>query len=169
LQDVLTDMPGTKVPRIWAEKFVPFTAFLKADPISGIHRFESIRDLQRKAALIEEQLETVCGSESVTFDFSRPIAYTPQFGKQTARFTVNGNACSRVSFTAEPINPLTVDADNKGLTGPGTANGRAIPSTDLNNIATELRTQLEAATGLKVIRLKVAGYIYGFKGVHFPG
>ena len=165
----LSDWPGTRVPRIWAEKFIPFTAFLKADPIVGVRRFESIRDFEKQSALIEQQLLTVCGSETVTFDFSIPIAFTPQFGKQTARFTVNGNACSQPSFTAEPVNPLTVDADNQGLTGPGTANGRDTPSTNLDNIATLLKAQLEAATGLRVFRLKVAGFIYGFKGVSFPG
>ena len=165
----LSNMPGTApYNQHLTEVHVPFTAFLKADPIGG-KRFETIRSLERQSARIEEQLVDLCGTAGSTFDFSRPVAFTFQFGDKTARFTVNGHACVRSEFTNRPLEEVAVDHDNKSQIGIGESNGaRAVASPELNAIAKEVKDQLEIATGLQVIRLKIAGYIYGYKGVHFP-
>lgn len=166
----LSDLPGTTPRGVLVDKHVPFTAFLKAYPVQG-KRSEMARSLERQSSTIEDQLLGACGGVTydITFDYSTPIAYTFQFGQQTARFTINGHACKRTEFTKTPVGEQLVVSNNHELIGVGAANASNMtPDTDLNAISLEIRNLLENLTGLKCYRLKIAGYIYGTKGVHFP-
>ena len=162
-------MPGTTPRGVLAEKYVPFTAFLKADPPATNKRQELTHWYEVHSTLIEEQLDGLCATAGGTFDYSKPIAYTVQFGDKTPRFTINGHACRRETFTNEPTQKITKDYDNKIWEGYSNTNeGNEVPSPELNTIPEEVRLQLEASTGLPVIRLKIAGYIYGYKGTTIP-
>jgi len=166
----LSDAPGSRTPWVAAEVHVPFTAFLKADLVSG-NRQAIRRYFEKQSAIIEQVLNSFCNSseEEVTFDFSIPVGYTPRFGNQTARFTINGHACKRKTFTKLPVGEQTIDCDNRLQTGNGAGNAaNMIPSTELDDLAGELVHALESVTGREIIRIKLAGYIYGFKGTHIP-
>jgi hypothetical protein len=169
---LLSDAPGKPPLNQKLEgKFVPFTIFLKADPFPG-NRSEKIKYLERQAARIEDQLEDFCDTGSdpnLTFDFAKPVAFTVQFGEQTARYTVTGHVCKRASFTKLPFGEQLVVSDNREQTGIGAGNASNIePAAEVNIIAENLKDDFETATGLEVIRVEIAGYIYGFKGVHIP-
>jgi hypothetical protein len=169
----LSDLPGTTPRGILKDKFVPFTAFLQADPIGG-KRFETVRSLERQAAKIENDLELLCDSDSTdpvdpVFDYTIPIAFTPQFGDFGPRFTVSGHACRRDTFTKTPVGERDVIVAGERKTGPGAANAWSSNSDpELEALAKELRDLLEGTTGLKVFRMDLNGYIFGRKGVHFP-
>jgi hypothetical protein len=97
------------------------------------------------------------------------VAFTPQFGNSPYRFTVHGHACVRNDFANNPIGNRFVDADNKILQGPAASNNsNRTPDPQVNAIAEELRTLLETRTGLHVFKLRVAGVVFGDKGIHFP-
>jgi hypothetical protein len=121
--------------------------------------------------MIEDLLPSACGGDTyeITFDYSTPIAFTFQFGQQTARFTINGHACKRNDFTKTPVGEQLVVSNNHESIGVGAANASNMtPDADLNAITLEVQNLLENLTGLKCYRLKIAGFIYGTKGVHFP-
>jgi hypothetical protein len=150
-------------------KYVPFTCFLRITP-SGIKHFEIVRAAEKQATIVQAQLESFCGaSEENVFDFTKPIAYTPQFGQKTARLAFSGNLCRRLAFTKTPVGQRYVDADNGIVYGPGAANAaNSIPDPELDEIVKDFKIQVEALTSLRVIRIVAAGVIYGQGGVHFP-
>lgn len=150
-------------------KYVPFTCFLRITP-TGTKHFEIVRAAEKQAALVQTQLESFCGdSEGNVFDFTKPIAYTPQFGQKTARLSFSGNLCRRLTFTKTPVGQRYVDSDNGIVYGPGAANAaNSIPDPELDEIVKDFKTQIEALTGLSVIRIVAAGFIYGQGGVHLP-
>lgn len=152
-----------------AVKFIPFTAFLRITPIRG-KRFEIVRDMEKIANNVEAVLDDACGgSESVPFDFAKPVAFTPQFGDKTARLTLHGHTCPRYEFTKTPVGLQTVDSDEGIKIGYGTGNAsNRIPDTQLDSLAREFKSLIESATGLVMYRLELAGFIYGDKGVAFP-
>jgi hypothetical protein len=167
---LLSDSPGSPPTGVLADKHVPFTAFLRANPILG-KRQETYESLKRESAILETLLENVCGGATYTisFDFAKPIAFTPQFGDKPYRFTVTGHACKRTTFDKNVVGTRWVDADNRGIQGPAAANkSNETPSSDVNDVAKELVMILETTTGLQVYKLTVAGYIFGEKGAHIP-
>jgi len=166
----LSEAPASKSPWVAAEKHVPFTALLRSNPVRGT-RSEMRREFEILSERIEEILESLCSNsnEDITFDFSKPVAYTPQFGNYTARFTINGHACKRRTFTALPVGEQQIDCDNKLQIGNGAGNAaNMIPSVELDAVAHEVVTALETAIGLHVFKIKIAGYDYGFKGTTIP-
>jgi len=165
----LSEAPSSVHPWIASEKYVPFTAYLSISPING-KREEVRREFEILSERIEQILENFCGgSEGMVFDFAKPVAYTPQFGNHTARFTINGHACKRNVFTNLPVGQQQIDCDNKLQVGNGAGNAaNIVPSIALDAVAHELVTTLEAALGLRVFKIKVAGYDYGFKGTTIP-
>lgn len=162
-----SDTPGSPSP-VTQYKHVPFTAFLKISPIAG-KRFERWHDMERIATKVETELANLCGnSEEVSFDFAKPVAFTPQFGNFPARLTVHGHICRSTSFVNEPVQEATVDNSGKIQRGYTAAkNGERNADPVLASLATSFKNQLESATGLKVYRLEVAGFIFGYKGRSF--
>jgi len=151
-------------------KFVPFTCFLKIDP-RGIRRFEVVRQGERLARMVQDALEGFCAgaTEDGSFDFTRPVAYTPQFGQKTTRLSFSGHFCRRETFTKTPIGQRWVDTDSGLVYGPGAANTvNSIPDPELDELVKVFKFQVESLTGLTVIRIMAAGFIYGEGGVHFP-
>lgn len=155
--------------------FVPFTAFLRIEPIQG-KRSEVVRDMQKKAAYVENALEDLCqgagtgtDAEETEFDFAKPVAYTPAFGDKPARLTIHGHACRRTSFTKTPVGNIEYDNDGVEVTGVAAGNpSNRTPSTDLKNLCRALKAALESASGFTCYRLELAGYIFGLTGTHFP-
>lgn len=148
-------------------KYVPFTCFLRITP-SGTKHSEIVRAAEKQAAAVQSQLESFCGDGNV-FDFTKPIAYTPQFGQKTARLSFSGNLCRRLTFTKTPVGQRYVDTDAGIVYGPGAANAaNSIPDPELDEIVKDFKAQVELLTGLAVIRVVAAGFIYGQGGVHFP-
>jgi len=125
--------------------------------------------MQQLSAWIEDQLLNVCSTEELQLDFARPVAFTPQFGQQGARFTIHGNACKKTTFVNQPVDSEYVDHPDPIL---GYDNSRAnnkTPVAAVESLCTELKLLLEATTGLLVTKLDVAGVVYGGrKGYHFP-
>jgi hypothetical protein len=169
----LSEAPNSPHPWVDAEYHVPFTAYLKIAPARG-KREEIRRYYEILSERIEQVLETFCGNaasagEYISFDFSTPVAWTPQFGNATARFTINGHACKRKKFTSLPVGQQQIDADNNLQIGNGAGNAANMtPSTTLDAVAKEVVEALEVALGLKVFKIKVAGYNYGLKGTTIP-
>ena len=61
------------------KKFVPFTAYIRlvADPAFG-KRFETVRDLERQANVIEDALIAFVDAETendISFDFAFPVKF----------------------------------------------------------------------------------------------
>lgn len=166
----LSDTPLVINPITWKGVFVPFIAFLKADPPAGLgKRIEKYRWFSLHSTLLESQLDTTCNSEGIVFDFAKPVAFTPQFGQNTARFTVTGNLCHKDSWINRPLNETNVDYENGILTGYDASNkSNEIPRAVLDSTAKSFKKLLETITGLQVIKLDIANYIYGIKGSHFP-
>lgn len=154
--------------------YVPFTAFVKITPIRG-KRFETIRDCERIAQEVEDDIATLCGStELIAFDYAKPIAYTPAFGDKTARLTITGNACALAAFTSTPVGKQNVDSDNKEQTGVGAGNAsNRVPDAQTDALCKSLKVAIESAiSGVvgagSIYRLEIAGYIYGVSGTSFP-
>lgn len=163
----LSDTPMAENLNLRSGVLVPFTAYLKADPAAGKERLVAYRDMQKMSAWIEDILSTPC-TDGVEMDFAKPVAFTPQFGQKTARFTVHGHACNRDTFAKQPIESVNVD-HNEILTGYDASNKwNGIPKAALDSVCTEIKNRIESLTNLTVYRLDVAGFIYGEKGVHFP-
>jgi len=125
--------------------------------------------MEKLSAWIEDQLLNVCSTDELQLDFARPVAFTPQFGQQGARFTVHGHACKKTSFAKQPVESEYVDNSNLVL---GYDNSRAynrIPVADVEDLCESLKTLLQTTTGLLVTKLDVAGVVYGGrKGRSFP-
>lgn len=166
----LSDIPGSNILNGTGPVFVPFSCWVRIEPIRG-KRQEVIRDMQKKAEFVEDALDTLCGaSDEVAFDYTKPISFIPQFGQKTARLSFVGNACQRDSFTKIPIGERTVVNANEFQTGPGAANAsNRVPDPEVDALCKDLKSAIEAVISpLKVIRLEVAGFIYGEGGATFP-
>lgn len=165
----LSDYPGAHTLTGSNRYFhVPFSCFLRIVPIRG-KRFETVHDEEKAADWAEQQLEAICSSEGLVFDFTKPVAFTPQFGDKTARLSFHGHACRKTSFTKTPIGERRVINTGEYKTGPGAANAsNRIPDPELDTLCKELKAQIETATGYEVIRLELARFIYGVGGEHFP-
>jgi hypothetical protein len=154
-------------------KFVPFTAFLRIEPVQG-KRMERYFDMQKAAAYVETSLDDFCNSTEDKFlEFAKPIAFTPAFGNKPARLTIHGHACRRIGFTKYPTGEHTLDYDGTRLTGGGCGNSaNRIPDPDLDTICMELKNGFENISinglNLQALRIEVAGFIYGQGGLTFP-
>jgi hypothetical protein len=151
-------------------KFIPFTAFVKINPISG-KRFETWRDMERIQDEVETLIETICDNstgDTNTFDFAKPIAFTPAFGNKPARLTIHGNACVRTTAPKEPVGERYVDNNGSWLGPAASNNSNREPDAELDSIVTSLKNSIETNTGLTIYRMEVANFIYGVGGVHFP-
>jgi hypothetical protein len=166
----LSDTPGvTQAYRQYV--YVPFSVQLRVDPIRG-KRFEIIRDLEIQANLLETLLESICNSTTdgeIDFDYTKPIAFTPQYGNKPARFSFHGHLCRRNSFPKDHLGSRTIISDSQYKTGDWAANqSNKTPDNELNNITHDFKTLIESTTSLTVIKLEIAGLIYGNGGIHFP-
>ena len=150
------------------EKHVPFSCFLEASVFPG-KRFARVRDFEEQHADLETVLESVCSSsDDPVFDFTKPVAYTRQFGDKPPRFSFHGHLCVRTDFPKLPHGERQVISAGVILTGPSTNRATLTPPAELDTIVKDFRALLEAATGLPVIRLEVARVIYGQGGFHLP-
>ena len=146
-------------------KHVPFTAFMKVVPIRG-KRFETIRDLEIQGNLIEGILDNLCdGTGEIVFDYTKPVAFTPQYGDKPARFSFNGHICRRETFEKLFLGQATTDTNQTGF---AYNNSNYNTTATFNTIVYNFKNLLESNVGLDLIRLEVAGYIFGQGGAHFP-
>jgi hypothetical protein len=171
----LSDIPGVSPPAATAsKKHVAFTCFLRVEPLPG-KRWERIRDIEQMANDTEALLETIAcddGSYGLSFDFTKPVAFTRQFGNKQARLSFHGHYCALLppeTFTKTPVGERTVVNAGEFKTGPG-ASRRPTRETDpsMDTLVKELKDLIESTTGLTVTRLEFARVIYGAGGFHFP-
>ena len=112
-----------------------------------------------------EVLQQIPLNSQITVNWARvPTAVT-------ARLTITGNACPRKSFTALPVGEQKDEGDYEQMPLVGYGNGNAsneVPDADVLTVCRELKTAIEAVTGLTVFRLEVAGFIFGQHGMTFP-
>jgi len=166
----LSDTPGvTQAYSRYAH--VPFSVQLRVDPIRG-KRFETIRDLETQANYLETLLESICNSTTdgeIDFDFTKPIAFTQQYGDKPARFSFHGHLCRRNSFPKDYLGSRTIISDNQYKTGDWATNqSNRIPDSEFNTIVFDFKNLIESTTSLVVIKLEIARFIYGSGGSHFP-
>ena len=165
----LSDAPESPVfPGIL--KHVPFSCFLSASVFPG-KRFARVRDFEEQVSDIESSLEILCdsASEEISFDFTKPVAYTRQFGDTPPRFSFSGHICSRTDFPKIPHGERTVISAGEFKTGPAASDSPSrVPPAALNTIVSDFKSLIEVTTGLLVVRLEVARVIYGQGGFHFP-
>lgn len=153
-----------------SRQFIPFTVFARVVPNLGLgRRFEMVRDLEKQADLVEDDLDTLdSDSAEISFDFATPVAFTPQFADKTARLTIHGNVTGLTLLDKRPIDDVTVDFNGGARTGQGSATApRRVPTTELDAAVTELKILLEAIVD-DIFRIEIAGFIYGQGGLHFP-
>ena len=166
----LSDTPG--VTQAYSQYVhAPFSIQLRVDPIRG-KRFETIRDLETQANYLETLLESICNSTTegeIDFDFTKPIAFTPQYGNKPARFSFHGHLCRRNSFPKDYLGSRTIISDNQYKTGDWATNqSNRTPDDELNIMVSDFKNLIENTTSLTVIKLEIARYIYGSGGSHFP-
>lgn len=66
-------------------KFIPFKVYVEVFPtLANGRRFEYVRDLQKIAQFVEEDLQ------DSDFNIALPVAYTPQFAQSPPRITIDG-------------------------------------------------------------------------------
>jgi hypothetical protein len=126
--------------------------------------------MERLSDEVETLLESFCGNTAThSFDFNIPVAFTPAFGNKPARLTVTGNMCVRSTFDLEPVSERIVIADNREITGAAASNtSNRVPSDDLSDAVAQMKADVESLTGLTVLRLEAAGFIFGSGGMTFP-
>lgn len=171
----LSDIPGVSPPAATAsKKHVPFTCFLRVEPLPG-KRWERIRDIEQLANDAEDALETIAcddGSYGLSFDFTKPVAFTRQFANKQARLSFHGHLCAQLppdTFTKTPVGERTVVNAGEYKTGPGASRRPTrYPDSSLDTLVTEFKDLIESTTGLTVTRIELARVIYGDGGFHFP-
>lgn len=168
----LSDMPGTYPHLTNSSIFVPFTCYLRIDPIRG-KRQETYQHALILAALAETDLTNLCtssgGSAGLDFDYSKPLSYIPQFGNIPARLSFTGNVCRRSTYTKTPEGVQTIDNDNTVKTGMGAGNNATNVSDPIvTQLAHDFKYSIEAATGLSVVRLEISGQVFGMGGTTLP-
>ena len=154
------------------DKHVPFSAYLRVVPIRG-KRFEIIRDMETIANQVEMLLDGICGSsEGVSFDYTKPVAFTPQFGNKQARLSFHGHICKIANpstFTKTPVGLRTVISGGEYKIGASASNAsNRQPDPQLDQLASDFKALIEATTGLTMFKLDIANVIYGLGGFHFP-
>lgn len=154
------------------DKHIPFSAYLRIISIRG-KRFEIIRDIETIANQVELLLDGICGSsDGVSFDYTKPVAFTPQFGNKQARLSFHGHICKITNpdtFIKTPVGTRTIVNCGEFKTGASSANGsNRQPDPQLDLLASDFKILIEATTGLTMFKLDIARVIYGLGGFHFP-
>lgn len=169
----LADNTRTTLLSLSANKHVPYSCWLRVDPIPG-KRFERIRDLEYVANSVESILDAIvceAGTEDLSFDVTKPIAFTRQFGNKPARLSFSGHLCALIPpdiFTKLPVGEQTVVNAGEIKTGPSINRSGRTTTSQLNTLVLNFKNLIETNTNLTVIRLEVARVIYGLGGFHFP-
>ena len=148
---------------------IPFTAYIRVVPKDSNRRSEVIRDLQKIASRIEDDLNDA--NDNSIFDFAKPIAETPQFGNYPARITIHGHMAVRSNVPKQPLEDQVIVSDNQFTSGHSSlGSSRRIPVTELNFIVSQLKNfLLNSSTYInEIIRINVMGVTYGIGGFHFP-
>lgn len=168
------DTPGAEpLLGINRSKHVPYSCELKITPIHG-KRQEVAHDLEKLSNLAEAALVDVSclATDGISFDFTRPVAYTPQFANKSARLTFHGHLCrldDPDTFVKAPVGERIVINTGEFKTGQDASRqNNRIPDAQLNSLVSDFKAIIESATGLTVQRLEVARVIYGRGGFHFP-
>lgn len=163
---------------------MPFKAFLRVVPYSGGgRRLAGVRDLQNTARMVENDLV------AAGWNIARPVAFTPQFGHETARITVVG-FIQRDEIGSEPedtpnfapttdvqvFNSGTVPGEKTGLVT-GNVGGSLSWAQDtvakLDTLVSDIKNALtldssvigEVAT---IDKIELMGVTYGMGGRSFP-
>ena len=164
-----TRRPSLDGPR--EPKHEPFTAFARVVPTRGFgRRFEMIRDLEKKAQIVEDDLN------DAGFNIALPVAFTHPFQQVPARLTIVGFVEVGVGSVGEsgnfaPVTPTqgvihsgTVIGEKTELKTPPQGNqgwGDDPTSGNMTDVM-ELKASLEdASTGLEVFYIEYKGVKYG--------
>lgn len=157
-------------------QYVPFTVFARVIPSFGNgKRFEMVRDLEKIANIVEGYLDALSASDDtlgttgVEFDFAIPVKFTFQFAESPARLTIHGNVHGLTPLSNKPLEDKLVISSGEFKTGPGCRNAQKTPSQELNSAVKDLLAILNTIPYLDdIMRIEMAGFLYGRDGVHFP-
>ena len=173
---------------------IPFTAYFRIVPDRGTgKRFEVQRSRERIASLVYQDLENNFNNGNIALpggsvgsatalglaNSINAVAVKPQFGESPDTLTVVGFYDSPYDDTNPgqhlPYGDMTIISHNSVITGPGTGTGAralgATPSSGNLQDAAAIKIELEAAitsVPVQLIKLEVAGQVYGHGGIHFP-
>lgn len=171
--------------------WIPFTAHVRVVPARG-KRFEYIRDLQKIAARVYEELVVDTdlslaapgGGQHMSYSGVQRsgmggmvdgMAIKPQIGQTPAQLQITG-----FLTTTDKVVPVHPDAQrisgNELYEGQlGNHGWLANPTTTVDAYATTLKSKFETAlttvlgaTDWNVFRIDVAGVVYGDRGHTFP-
>ena len=157
-----------------ALKFQPFTVCARVVPSTGYgRRFESVRDLERLALNLYNEIEPDMVSAGITI--SAPFSVTPQFGNMPARITFNGFAAPVAAENISPVTPTatiihsgSVDGEKTSVMTPyqGTQGWGDKPTAAVIARVLVLKNALLAASPtLEIIYINYNGVRFG----NFPG
>ena len=148
-----------------AIKHTQFVAYAKVIPDLGFgRRVEMWRDLEKKAQMVEEDLQ------DAGFNLALPVAFSPQFQQVPARLTIYG-FIANTNENVAPITPSatvihsgTIEGEKTAILTPpqGDQNRDDKPTaTTLTSVA-ELKNALELASpGLDIFYLSFNGVRFG--------
>lgn len=162
-------------------KQLPFTAYIHIGQISG-KRFEQIRDLQKTASIIYDELISDAdltiatpGGGQHRFGAGLGTAVKPRIGLNLAQLTVTGYyAVNEKNFIPQPLRPMIHDGEfSEGYNGANAWVNNPTSSTDgyVSSLKTKIETALTNAGAdpdWEVHKIEILGVIYGTNGHHFP-
>lgn len=172
-------------------KFMPFTAHIRVVPSRGTgKRFESIRDLQKIATQVYDELENTNdlaiaspgGGQHQSFRGNSGLsgatngtAVKPQIGENPAQLMITGFLTSTdKNYPVHDRKPVIHAGSYQ--TGIGGGYGWVTnPTTTADDYVKTIKTKLETAVDevlgsddWNIFRIDVAGIVYGDGGYHFP-
>lgn len=170
--DPLTPHPSGEQFGNWAT----FTAFVRVVPYRGDNRFDYVRDFEKIANRVEEDLKNIVnGSFGARVVVQGPVLFTHQFAQKPSRLTITGFMESSETIRSLVYN-RTVESDNQVKTGSASTGGNLrdgeAPTAAIDADCRLLRDILESASPQyiagNIFRIEIDGVLYGEGGRSFP-
>lgn len=163
-----TDPLSTRHPNSTIE--IPFKVFLRFVPNTDGRRFTKIRDMEKIAAIIEDELL------DSGMNLATPVAFTLQFGQHTGRFTVvgfwpkalsrgNAAATSAVNIITDGTVPGERTHAESGDVGGGNLSYGQDVTTSVNNEVVNFIIELKARSATLNSRTEIE--FIDYNGIKF--
>jgi hypothetical protein len=150
--------------------WIPFTMYLDVVLFGTGNRWEKIREIEEYANKVEDLMVDYSDNDGFTagtiIEVSRPVKFTRQFGNSPLRLTINGNIRKDATEVNKvPLAETTVINASVPLTGYDGSDAASKDPTDYYDaLAVELKGIFEGETSSSVIKIDLAGIIYGNGG-----
>lgn len=170
----LSTGPLSPSPFSVPEAHVPFKIYLRADLPHGYgNRWERIRELEKQAQFIEDDILAYSEVDNCNIYIARPIAFTRQFAQFVARYTVVGNIL-KTDNPKEPLEQVTRINTGEARTQYGAVNSAdKSPVAIVDTYARQLYNLFRSGgtiglTNVTVLAIEVVGVRYGSGGKSIP-